>query len=172
MLALDDFGTGYSSLTHLLNYPVDTIKVDRAFIANLGRDEVSNTIVTGVTNLAHGLGMSVVAEGVETVQQRDELTRMGCDSCQGFYFARPMSASALEALMHEHIFILSPEIINNYPEVWGEDSPLRQHSRAQLFVSAREMPQLQNADLAHVPAGRIDHRHPFSGVLRRFRIVC
>ena len=101
MVALDDFGTGYSSLTHLLNYPVDTIKVDRAFIANLGRDEVSHTIVTGVTDLAHGLGMSVVAEGVETIQQRDELTRMGCDSCQGFYFARPMSAAGLGTLMRD-----------------------------------------------------------------------
>ena len=101
MLALDDFGTGYSSLTHLLDYPVDTIKVDRAFIANLGRDGVSSTIVTGVTNLAHGLGMNVVAEGVETVEQRDELTRMGCDSCQGFYFARPMSTAGLDMLMHD-----------------------------------------------------------------------
>ncbi len=101
MLALDDFGTGYSSLTHLLNYPVDTIKVDRAFIANLGRDKVSNTIVSGVTSLAHGLGMSVVAEGVETPQQRDELTRMGCDSCQGFYFARPMSAAGLDTLTRD-----------------------------------------------------------------------
>ena len=101
MLALDDFGTGYSSLTHLLDYPVDTIKVDRAFIANIGRAGVSNTIVTGVTNLAHGLGMNVVAEGVETVEQRDELTRMGCDSCQGFYFARPMSAAGLDTLLRD-----------------------------------------------------------------------
>ena len=101
MLALDDFGTGYSSLTHLLNYPVDTIKVDRAFVTNLGRSDVSNTIVTGVTNLAHGLGMNVVAEGVETIEQRDELTRMGCDSCQGFYFAHPMSADGLNALMRD-----------------------------------------------------------------------
>ena len=102
MLALDDFGTGYSSLTHLLNYPVDTIKVDRTFVTSLGRDAVSDAIVAGVTNLAHGLGMNVVAEGVETIEQRNELARLGCDSCQGFYFARPMSAAVLETLMHDH----------------------------------------------------------------------
>ena len=87
MLALDDFGTGYSSLTHLMSYPVDTIKVDRTFIASLGHDPVSNAIVTSVINLAHGLGMSVVSEGVETAQQQGELARLGCDSCQGFYLS-------------------------------------------------------------------------------------
>ena len=101
MLALDDFGTGYSSLTHLLNYPVDTIKVDRTFVANLGRDVISSTIVAAVTALAHSLGMNVVSEGVETVAQREELTRIGCEACQGFYFARPMSASSLAALIHD-----------------------------------------------------------------------
>ena len=58
--------------------------------------------MAGVTDLAHGLGMNVVAEGVETIEQRNELSRMGCDSCQGFYFARPMSAAGLETLMHDH----------------------------------------------------------------------
>ncbi|MGA2008483.1 MAG: EAL domain-containing protein [Solirubrobacteraceae bacterium] len=101
MLALDDFGTGYSSLTHLMSYPVDTIKVDRTFIASLGHDPVSNAIVTSVINLAHGLGMSVVSEGVETAQQQGELARLGCDSCQGFYFARPMPAASLEALIRD-----------------------------------------------------------------------
>jgi diguanylate cyclase (GGDEF)-like protein len=99
MLALDDFGTGYSSLTHLLHYPVDTIKVDRSFVANLGRDRASKTIVGAVIELGHGLGMNVVSEGVETVEQHSELTGLGCDSCQGFYFARPMPAASLEALI-------------------------------------------------------------------------
>jgi len=99
MLALDDFGTGYSSLTHLLHYPVDTIKVDRSFVANLGRDRASKTIVGAVIDLGHGLGMNVVSEGVETVEQHSELTGLGCDSCQGFYFARPMPAASLEALI-------------------------------------------------------------------------
>jgi diguanylate cyclase (GGDEF)-like protein len=101
VLALDDFGTGYSSLNHLLKYPVDTIKVDRAFVTNLGRDAASNTIVTAVIKLAHGLGMTVVSEGVETIEQHHELTQLGCDSCQGFYFARPMPAASLEALIQD-----------------------------------------------------------------------
>jgi diguanylate cyclase (GGDEF)-like protein len=101
MVALDDFGTGYSSLTHLLHYPVDTIKVDRSFVANLGRDRASRTIVAAVIDLGHGLGMNVVSEGVETGEQHGELTGLGCDSCQGFYFARPMAAASLEALISD-----------------------------------------------------------------------
>jgi EAL domain-containing protein (putative c-di-GMP-specific phosphodiesterase class I) len=101
-LALDDFGTGYSSLTHLLHFPVDTIKVDRSFVANVGTDKASKTIVTSVIGLAHGLGMNVISEGVETIDQHDELSRLGCDSCQGFYFARPMAAASLEELIRDH----------------------------------------------------------------------
>jgi diguanylate cyclase (GGDEF)-like protein len=98
-LALDDFGTGYSSLGYLRRFPVDTVKVDREFVANLGHDPASNTIITAVIQLAHGLGMTVVSEGVETAEQHDKLTALGCDSCQGFYFARPMSAATLDALL-------------------------------------------------------------------------
>jgi EAL domain-containing protein (putative c-di-GMP-specific phosphodiesterase class I) len=94
-LALDDFGTGYSSLGYLRRFPVDTVKIDREFVAHLGEDPASHTIVTAVIALAHGLGMTVVSEGVETAAQHRALTALGCDSCQGFYFARPMTASAL-----------------------------------------------------------------------------
>jgi len=100
-LALDDFGTGYSSLSYLLEYSVDSVKSDRAFIAKLGHDEVSRTVMTAVIQLAHGLGMSVVAEGVESAAQHDELTRLSCDFCQGFHFARPMSAANFEALVQD-----------------------------------------------------------------------
>jgi diguanylate cyclase (GGDEF)-like protein len=100
-LALDDFGTGYSSLGYLMRFPVDIIKLDRTFIADLGRDPASDTIVSSVIHLAHDLGMTIVAEGMETAGQHEELTRLGCDSCQGFYFARPMSASSLDRLI-EH----------------------------------------------------------------------
>jgi EAL domain-containing protein (putative c-di-GMP-specific phosphodiesterase class I) len=101
-LALDDFGTGYSSLGYLRRFPVDTVKVDREFVANLGHDPASHTIITAVIGLAHGLGMTVVSEGVETAAQHRELTALGCDSCQGFYFARPMSASSLHTLLGRH----------------------------------------------------------------------
>jgi diguanylate cyclase (GGDEF)-like protein len=98
-LALDDFGTGYSSLNYLKKFPVDTVKIDRAFTADLGRDPASHTIVTAVIALAHGLGMTVVSEGVETAEQHHQLTELGCDSCQGFYFAPPMLPSSLDTLI-------------------------------------------------------------------------
>ena len=103
MLALDDFGTGYSSLSYLKRFPVDIVKIDRAFISDLGRDPASRTIVAAVVQLAHGLGMTVTAEGVETVQQRREILGLGCDSCQGFYFAEPMPVADLEALMDQAV---------------------------------------------------------------------
>jgi diguanylate cyclase (GGDEF)-like protein len=97
-LALDDFGTGYSSLSYLNTLPIDTIKIDRAFIGTLSDEPNTHTIVGAIIELAHGLGMTVVAEGVETAEQHHQLTRLGSDSCQGFYFARPMRASSLDAL--------------------------------------------------------------------------
>jgi diguanylate cyclase (GGDEF)-like protein len=108
--ALDDFGTGDSSLSHLMRYPVDTIKVDRAFVANLGHDRASHTIVRAVIELAHDLGMSVVSKGVETAEQRDRLTALGCDACQGRYFAAPMFASSLGALIRAHADGGSPRL--------------------------------------------------------------
>ncbi len=98
-LALDDFGTGYSSLHHLLSYPVDVIKVDRAFVANLGADAANTTVMAAVIDLAHTLSMTVVSEGVETEQQHVALASLGCDACQGFYYARPMSATGIDELL-------------------------------------------------------------------------
>jgi diguanylate cyclase (GGDEF)-like protein len=98
-LALDDFGTGYSSLGYLLEFPVDIVKIDQLFVAGLGQNDACQSIVAAVVQLAHGLGMTAVAEGVETAQQRQQLTLLGCDSCQGFYFARPMPASTLDTLI-------------------------------------------------------------------------
>jgi diguanylate cyclase (GGDEF)-like protein len=107
-LALDDFGTGYSSLGYLNTLPIDVIKIDQTFIANLGTQTSSQAIVTAIIQLAHSLGMSVVSEGVETIEQRDEVTRLGSDRSQGFYFARPMLASSLDALFQESADASSP----------------------------------------------------------------
>jgi diguanylate cyclase (GGDEF)-like protein len=98
-LALDDFGTGYSSLGYLRRLPLDIVKVDREFVAHLGSEGTNHTIVSAVIQLAHGLGLTVVSEGVETVEQHRELTALGSDACQGFYFARPMPASSIGTLM-------------------------------------------------------------------------
>ncbi len=98
-LALDDFGTGYSSLGYLNALPIDIIKIDKKFVAQLGVKPGTETIVTAIIQLAHGLGMTVVAEGVETAEQHDEVTELGSDLCQGFYFARPMIATSIDALI-------------------------------------------------------------------------
>lgn len=100
VLALDDFGIGYSSLGYLRRFPVDVLKIDRLFIAELGREGKSSAIVSGLVDLAHALGMSVVAEGVETAEQHREVAALGCESSQGFYFAHPMPAAELEMQLH------------------------------------------------------------------------
>jgi diguanylate cyclase (GGDEF)-like protein len=110
MLAIDDFGTGYSSLGYLRQFPVDIVKLDQSFVADFGRVVASHTIVSAVIQLAHDLDMTVVAEGVETAEQHLEITQLGCDSCQGFYFAHPMVAPSLETLMRDRIDGGSPRL--------------------------------------------------------------
>jgi diguanylate cyclase (GGDEF)-like protein len=96
-LALDDFGTGYSSLSYLRRLPIDIVKIDQGFIADIDVAPAGGSIVAAVTDLAQALGLTVTAEGVETVKQRDEITAMGCECAQGFFYARPMSAAAFGA---------------------------------------------------------------------------
>jgi diguanylate cyclase (GGDEF)-like protein/PAS domain S-box-containing protein len=89
-LAIDDFGSGYSSLDYLKRFPVDTLKIDRAFIRDLASNEVDIAIVGAVTTMAQALGSQVVAEGIETASQASKLRNLGCDTGQGYYFAKPM----------------------------------------------------------------------------------
>ena len=96
-LSIDDFGTGYSSLSYLRQLPAQQLKIDRSFIRDLETHEESRAVVHAVVNLAHALGLRVVAEGVETKGQRDILLGMQCDELQGFFYARPMSADNLMA---------------------------------------------------------------------------
>jgi diguanylate cyclase (GGDEF)-like protein len=91
-LALDDFGTGYSSLLYLKDLPIDRLKVDRSFVAGLGSSELDTTIVSTVVQLAHELGLRVVAEGVETESELRAVGEMGCDEAQGFLLGRPAPA--------------------------------------------------------------------------------
>lgn len=94
-LSIDDFGTGHSSLAHLRRLPAQELKIDRAFVQDLVNGEQAHVIVKAVVQMAHSLGMRVVAEGVETEAQRDELVRLNCDELQGYLFAKPMPARLL-----------------------------------------------------------------------------
>jgi diguanylate cyclase (GGDEF)-like protein len=96
-LALDDFGTGYSSLSYLRDLPIDIVKIDQSFIAGIGSDPEAGAIAAAVTTLAHVLDLTVTAEGVETQSQHDEVSALGCDSSQGFYYGKSMSAPAFGA---------------------------------------------------------------------------
>jgi diguanylate cyclase (GGDEF)-like protein/PAS domain S-box-containing protein len=98
-LAIDDFGTGYSSLTYLKRFPVDTIKIDQHFVAGLGHDAFDTAIVGSTVEMAHSLGLRVVAEGVETLEQLESLQAAGCDLAQGAYFAMPQGATEFESLL-------------------------------------------------------------------------
>jgi diguanylate cyclase (GGDEF)-like protein/PAS domain S-box-containing protein len=93
-ISLDDFGTGYSALSYLQRFPIDTLKIDRSFIAPLDRANRA-PIVEAIVAMAHALHMSVVAEGVETAEQAAEVRRLGCDFAQGFYFSRPAPAEQM-----------------------------------------------------------------------------
>jgi len=97
-LALDDFGTGYSTLLRLQHLQVDILKIDRSFVEHLGRSARDRQIVAAVIAMAHALEMSVVAEGIETNEQLDELTSLGCDVAQGFLFAHPLPAKTVAEL--------------------------------------------------------------------------
>lgn len=98
-LQLDDFGTGYSSLSALRQFPVSALKIDRSFVANLPNDPDSQAIVRSTVALAHSLGMTVVAEGIEDADQLAYLRLLGCEYGQGYFFARPMSAEAVEQML-------------------------------------------------------------------------
>ncbi|MDQ1496988.1 MAG: hypothetical protein QOI86_328 [Actinomycetota bacterium] len=98
-VAIDDFGTGYSVLSRLRYFPLDRLKIDRAFVAELPGKAADGAIVVAMIAMAHALGLEVVAEGVETADQRDYLTRNGCDIGQGYLFARPLPAAEVALLL-------------------------------------------------------------------------
>ncbi|MES9940365.1 MAG: EAL domain-containing protein [Candidatus Thiodiazotropha sp. 6PLUC2] len=98
-IAIDDFGTGYSSLSYLKKLPVSKIKLDRSFIMDITKDKDSLAIVCAITDLAKSLGKTIVAEGVETLEQAQQLRELGCEQVQGYYFCRPQNVDKMTDLL-------------------------------------------------------------------------
>jgi EAL domain-containing protein (putative c-di-GMP-specific phosphodiesterase class I) len=98
-IALDDFGTGYSSLSYLQKFPIDTLKIDRSFVQDVTLSSDKAAIVTAIAALAHSLKLNIVAEGVEDARELAYLSALGCGVIQGFYFSRPLTSDAFEAVL-------------------------------------------------------------------------
>ncbi|NPA73066.1 MAG: EAL domain-containing protein [Gammaproteobacteria bacterium] len=101
-LSVDDFGTGYSSLSYLKKFPLSILKIDKSFVDGLPNNEDDVSIARAIVTLSHSLNMRVVAEGVETLEQLDFLTELGCDFVQGYYISRPVDINTLEAWLSTH----------------------------------------------------------------------
>src|SRR5262249_22113983 len=98
-IALDDFGSGYSSLSYLRRFPIDKLKIDKEFVAPLGRSSDGGVIIQAIMALGRALGLTVLCEGVETEEQRILLRLAGCDEMQGFLFARPAPRAAIDRMI-------------------------------------------------------------------------
>ena len=107
-IAMDDFGTGYSSLSYLQNFPFDKIKIDRSFVNNLSNGTGALAIVKAIISLASSLGVTTIAEGVETQEQLDKVRAEGCSEMQGFLFSPARPAEEIARL-----FLPSPEMVES-----------------------------------------------------------
>jgi EAL domain-containing protein (putative c-di-GMP-specific phosphodiesterase class I) len=100
-LSVDDFGTGYSSLAYLQRFPVDALKIDRSFVRGIGQDSNDTALVRAIISMAQSLHLKVMAEGVETVEQKDFLQAHGCYSAQGYYYSEAVSAEAFTEMLQK-----------------------------------------------------------------------
>jgi EAL domain-containing protein (putative c-di-GMP-specific phosphodiesterase class I) len=109
-LAIDDFGTGYSSMSLMKHFPIDTIKIDRSFVRDLPRDSEDQAIAQAIISMGKALGMTVVAEGVETIEQQAFLREHACDETQGYLFSKPLPPQQLAALLRSAPVLVAPPL--------------------------------------------------------------
>ena len=109
-IAIDDFGTGYSSLSYLKRFPIDTLKIDKTFVADVSTNEDDAAIAKAIVMMGHALDMAVIAEGVETPQQLEYLTSLGCDVIQGYLFSPPLSTESFTELLMEQLRAITPSV--------------------------------------------------------------
>jgi len=109
-MAMDDFGTGYSSLSYLRAYPFDVLKIDRSFISEMTQTHKAKALINAIISMSHALGLKVVAEGIETEQQFEQLKRFDCDYAQGYFFSKPLCAKEMTKLLEENFACLLPNI--------------------------------------------------------------
>jgi len=116
-IAIDDFGTGYSSLGKLIHLPIDNLKIDKVFVDELGKRKDSHAVTAAIISMAHAMGMRVIAEGVEVVEQLEILKDLSCDTIQGYYFYKPMPASNFEELLSTQRDMLTMQRQETRPSV-------------------------------------------------------
>ncbi len=101
-LSVDDFGTGYSALSYLKSYPFDVLKIDKSFVNDVTKEPEDASLVRAIINMAHSLGLQVIAEGVEEKDQADFLRRENCDYSQGYFYCRPRPATEFETWIRDN----------------------------------------------------------------------
>jgi EAL domain-containing protein (putative c-di-GMP-specific phosphodiesterase class I) len=126
-LAIDDFGTGYSSMSLMKQFPIDTIKIDRSFVRDLPDDSEGRAIAQAIIGMGKALGMTVIAEGVETAEQQAFLRSHGCDEMQGFLFSKPLPSRELTDLLRAGPLLVAPPL---QPEV--DAASTRSHPPSRL----------------------------------------
>jgi diguanylate cyclase (GGDEF)-like protein len=124
LVSVDDFGTGYSSMSYLRRFPIDKLKIDRVFIAEIVSRPEDASIVRAIVSLAHSLHLKVVAEGVETLAQLDFLKTADCDEYQGYHFSRPLPAADFERLIRD----------SRSNDTLSEEDAIRTHSKLEAFI--------------------------------------
>lgn len=140
-IALDDFGTGYSSLSYLKKYHLQNLKVDQSFVREITSREEDQKLVTAILAMARGLGMPVIAEGVETIEQLEWLRRAGCDMVQGYYYSRPVPAEEIEPLLTAGNLIASEE----------EAAPAPQDEAPEAAAQAPQVPPAPEIMFPEIP---------------------